>query len=119
MSDISEMPVTPETPTTPVTIDTPVTLETTPDEIVLPAVWNFRQLLIAFFVTLVLQSVFLPCMCYEGLAKVQFGMMFDGFVLIRILIALVRKERGRDWLVYVILLYSSPLWITILISCLH
>ncbi|MHB9022938.1 MAG: hypothetical protein ACYC7E_02000 [Armatimonadota bacterium] len=78
--------------------------------------WNFKSLLLAFIISLVLQQLFLPCMCYEGSVKLEFAMWFDAFVLLRILVAWVFKERGRSWLFYAVVLYTSPIWITMLVS---
>jgi hypothetical protein len=95
---------------------TPETSELEPQAAQTPALWNYRQLLIAILITLVSQLIFLPCMCMEGGVKVHFALMFDGFVMVRLLIAFMQQERGRTWLFYVVLLYTSPVWITILIS---
>ena len=40
-----------------------------------------------------------------------FALMFDLFVAGRILFAYVRNEKGRGWIFYVVLMYSSALWI--------
>ena len=82
------------------------------------ALWNYKALLLALGISFILQMMFLPCFCYEGGVKIDFAMKFDGFVLLRMLIACAYKERGRTWLFYAIILYTSPVWITILISAL-
>ena len=68
----------------------------------------------------VLQMIFLLFFCREGksVASIQmtFALMFDSFVLLRILIAWLRKECDRSWLFYAILLYTSPLWISSLFN---
>ncbi|HEY3375924.1 MAG TPA: hypothetical protein VGL77_00385 [Armatimonadota bacterium] len=82
------------------------------------APWNYQRLLLALVISFVLQMLFLPCMCAEGTGKVDFALMFDGYVVLRLLVAWLRNERGRTWVFYSVLLYTSPVWITILISVL-
>ena len=81
-----------------------------------PAVWNFRQLLIAFFVTLTIHTVILQGTDPIGPVLIRFSWMFDGLVLMRILVALVLNEHGRGWLFYMILLYTSPIWISFIVA---
>jgi len=78
--------------------------------------WNYPALLTALGISFVLQMLFLPCFCYQGEIKGDFALMFDAFVLLRIIIAALRKERGRTWLFYAMVLYTSPVWITILVA---
>ena len=75
--------------------------------------WDYRHLLVALVVAFVLQYLFLPCLCQIGEAKVKFALVFDGLVLLRIGIARLWRETGKGWLFYVILLYSSPVWISV------
>ena len=76
-----------------------------------PTGWNYVQLGYAFFISFLLQAMFLPCLCYLGTAKGRIAAIFDILVVIRTAIARITNERGRGWLFYVILLYTSVLWI--------
>lgn len=60
----------------------------------------------------VLQSLFLPCLCAKGTAKMAIGIGVDLLVLGRVLLAKLRKETNRDWIVYLILAASSVIWIS-------
>ena len=73
--------------------------------------WNFRQLVLALFVGLMLQSFFLPCLCAIGTAKITLVYCFDGLVLLRMLIAHRLHEKGSGWVFYVVLCYTSPAWV--------
>ena len=73
--------------------------------------WKFKHLLAALLVGFVLQSLWLPCLCDIGTAKITFAYAFDALVLVRVLIAHVCHETGKGWLFYVVLCYTSPAWI--------
>ena len=73
--------------------------------------WDYNALFKALAISVLLQTMFLSFLCFEGKIMTDFAMLFDAFVLMRILIAWLRKERGRTWLFYAILLYTSPIWI--------
>jgi hypothetical protein len=75
--------------------------------------WNYQHVLVGFAITVILQGLFLPCLCNIGQAKSVFGWVIDLLVAIRIAVAYLRKETGRGWLFYVVLLYTSPVWITL------
>jgi hypothetical protein len=73
--------------------------------------WDYRHVLAALFISFVAQSLFLPCLCQIGEAKMNFALILDGLVLLRIGIARLLREIGRGWVFYAALLYLSPLWI--------
>lgn len=73
--------------------------------------WDYRQLGAAFLVGLTLQGRVLPCLCPIGRAKMGVAFVFDAMVLGRILVAYYKKEQGRGWIFYSVLLYSSAFWI--------
>ena len=76
-----------------------------------PSAWNFKHLLAAWFIALVLQSLFLPCLCDIGTAKITFAYILDLLILFRIGIAYVFHENGGGWKFYAWLLWTSTLWI--------
>ncbi len=65
--------------------------------------WNYMAVLIAFLFALLLQFILLPCLCYEGTVKMQIAGVVDAMVLVRLLLARIRRERGRGWIFYAIL----------------
>jgi hypothetical protein len=76
-----------------------------------PIAWDYKQLLAALGIAVILQSLFLPCLCQIGLAKVDFAYILDALVLLRIGGAYIRHETGSGWRFYAGLLVTSPLWI--------
>lgn len=76
--------------------------------------WDYAQLICALVLAFLLQSLFLPCLCYIGTARMQFALIIDTLVLARIIVAGVMHERDRTWIFYIVLLYSSPIWICFL-----
>ena len=75
--------------------------------------WNYAQLALALVVAFVLDAMLLPCMCNIGTAKMQVALVFLALVVLRIVIARLMREKGKGWIFYLVLLYSSPLWIEI------
>ena len=73
--------------------------------------WNYAQLLLALIVAFVLESMLLPCLCNIGTAKMQVAFVFLALVVVRIAVARIIREKGKGWVFYTILIYSSPLWI--------
>jgi hypothetical protein len=73
--------------------------------------WNYQQLFAVLSIAFVLQSIFLPCLCSIGTAKIAFAYGLDGLVLLRIGLAHLRRETGGGWKFYAWLLGTSPLWI--------
>ncbi len=76
-----------------------------------PARWNFKHVWLAWAVGVAVQGLFLPCLCNIGIATMQFSFIFDGLMLVRILVAWHWEETGRGWVFYTWLCYTSPLWI--------
>ena len=76
--------------------------------------WNFTHLFLAWMVGILLQSIFLPCLCYEGTIKMYVALMFDLAVVLRGLVAWLLKEKNNTWIMYVVLCYSSFIWIDLL-----
>jgi hypothetical protein len=73
--------------------------------------WNFKHLLAAWFIALVLQSLFLPCLCDIGTAKITFAYILDVLILFRIGAAYFFHDTGAGWKFYAWLLWTSTLWI--------
>jgi hypothetical protein len=74
--------------------------------------WNFQHLFIAWVAGIVFQLLIIaPCCCYIGTATTLFTVVFDVVILLRIAIAYVLKEKGKGWILYCGLCYSSALWI--------
>lgn len=86
-------------------------MNTTASIVESPVRWNLRLLAVALFIGFILQSLFLPCLCAIGTAKIFFAYSFDGLILLRMLLAYFRRETGRGWLVYAVLCYTSAAWI--------
>jgi hypothetical protein len=76
--------------------------------------WNFRVLCFAFGLGIILQMVFLPCLCASGTAKMTMGWVVDGLVAGRVIVAWLIREKGSGWKFYAGLILTSPLWITLL-----
>ena len=82
--------------------------------IILPvkqAPWHYRELLLAFAISLVLQATFLTDLSRQGEVRIVFAGLFDLFILCRIFIARMMSEQGNGWIFYLVLTLSSPLWI--------
>ena len=92
---------------------TPATTQTLPID-VRKSSWNFRHLAAAFLIGLLLQSIFLPCLCDIGTAKTALALVFDGLVAVRVLVARLTREQGRGWIFYSVMLYTSVGWVTVL-----
>jgi hypothetical protein len=73
--------------------------------------WNYGHVLFALVIAFVLQSMFLPCMCQIGTGKMNFALVFDGLMALRIAAARIIKQRDNGWIFYTALIYLSPLWI--------
>lgn len=71
--------------------------------------WPKRRLYLACVVMFLISAGFQPT-C----APMQFQFAFPAFgsILVgyRTLIADIRREQNRDWIIYLVLLVSSPLW---------
>ena len=72
----------------------------TPTDNVVARPWPVKYALVWLMAGVVTQSVVLPCLCYEGTVKMQIAGLVDLLVLLRIVVAGVRKETGRGWIFY-------------------
>ena len=77
-------------------------------------VWNFKELLAAWGIAVILQLLILPCLCGIGTAKISFAIALDLLILARIGIAFRRRETGGGWKFYAWVLCTSPLWIELI-----
>ena len=75
--------------------------------------WNFRHLVCAYILGFILQGMFVPCLCNIGEAKMTYTFVLDVLVALRILVAFLIRERGRGWIFYAVLMYTSAGWIEI------
>jgi hypothetical protein len=82
-----------------------------PEAEILSKGWNYRFLIGCFFVGLLGQAIFLPCLCAIGNAKMTFAGILDILILSRCIVAHSRKETGSGWLFYAVLIATSPAWI--------
>lgn len=73
--------------------------------------WPLGVILATLVFIFLLQSIFLPCLCDKGTAKMTGALVVDGLILTRVVIAKLRKEANRDWILYLALSASSLLWI--------
>lgn len=81
-----------------------------------PADWDYIQLTCALILAFLVQSLFLPCLCRLGTARMQIAIIIDVMVAVRIIVARIRHEQGKGWIFYIVLLYSSPMWIRLLMQ---
>lgn len=58
----------------------------------------------------VLQQLFLNCLCWQGAAKTNFAGIVDLLIAIRLLAGWLFRETGRGWVYYYVVLLTSPLW---------
>jgi len=61
------------------------------------------------------QGVVLPCLCAKGTVKMEIGMGVDLIVVLRVLIAKLRREKGRSWMIYLLVAASSLEWIPMIV----
>jgi hypothetical protein len=73
--------------------------------------WNFRMLGVALVISFILQMILFDWLHSEGGTEAEFGLAWDAFVVARMVLAYFRKETGRDWLIYAVICYMSPIWI--------
>ena len=73
--------------------------------------WPLLIFLPTFMLAFLAQRAFLNCACCAGPAFLAAGMALDGLVLARVVVAYARRERNRAWLVYVLALLTSVLWV--------
>jgi hypothetical protein len=78
-----------------------------------PGHWNFKRLGIVFGVAIVLQALFLPCLCEAGAAKMRLALAVDLLVVIRLAMAYLVGEKGSGRKFYAWLLGTSPVWVNV------
>jgi hypothetical protein len=78
--------------------------------------WPFRGLALGMTAALVLQTLFLPCMCSMGAVKMYVGLGLDLLIGTRMLIAWYRHETNRDWIFYLVLALTSVFWIPLAVG---
>lgn len=75
--------------------------------------WHFGYVAAALLVGMVLQIIWLPCLCSIGKAKRAFAGMVDVLIILRILMAYFTKEESNGWKAHSILALSSFAWIDV------
>ncbi len=63
-----------------------------------------------------LQSIFLPCLCDRGTAKMILAFVVHALILVRVLIARLHRETNRDWIFYLAMGTSSLVWIPLAVG---
>lgn len=76
-----------------------------------PHRWPCLPLYIAVALALFVQVPHMVCACYIGGFQAEFAMLFDVAMLVRTIVADLRKERGYGWVIWVLLLLTSKWWI--------
>lgn len=72
--------------------------------------WCGLYMLVSIFGGILIQSVLLPSLNYEGVYKGWFALAIDVLVVIRIIVAKILKQTDRGWIFYCILMWlSGPL----------
>jgi hypothetical protein len=73
--------------------------------------WPIQFMLFSVFGGFVIQAVVSPCLCDIGSTKLLFGVIVDGLVLLRTLVAHRVREKGKGWIFYSALCLTSAAWI--------
>ena len=76
-----------------------------------PKRWPCGKLFVALVIMFVIQMLYLPCLCHIGAIKLEVALYFDALMFLRILVATLMRQRGRDWKIYFWALVTSPFWI--------
>jgi hypothetical protein len=76
--------------------------------------WDYSRLSWALVISLILQAIFLPCLCDVGTAKLRLALVVDAMIIARAGVSFLARESGSGWKFYTWLLYTSPLWISVL-----
>lgn len=80
----------------------------------LAPLWPAPWLVLAFAVLWILALMMTTCLCHRGAAKAGAISIAMWLICLRFFFAMVRKERSRTWIVYVILAaLLGPLTLTI------
>jgi uncharacterized Tic20 family protein len=69
------------------------------------AEWNYLAVLSALGGAIVLQSILGPTLCYLGTVNMYISLTVDSIVVLRLIAARMRRERGGGWVFYSILPY--------------
>jgi hypothetical protein len=77
--------------------------------------WNAQAVALSVPIAFIAQVLFTPCLCHLSAFVMGMAVVFDVLLLIRATIAHFLKERGRGWILYVLLSYTSPWWISWLV----
>jgi len=67
------------------------------------AEWNYTAMLVSLLIAMVLQSILLPCLCYAGTVNGCIAGAVDLCVVLRLIVARMRRERGKAWVFYALL----------------
>ena len=67
------------------------------------AEWDYRIMLVYLLIAMVLQSFCMPCMFHGGTVYAPIAGAVDIMVLLRLIVARMRKERSKGWIFYMIL----------------
>ena len=81
--------------------------------------WNYLAVLVSLLAAVVIQGAVLPCLCYEGTIKIRIALGVDALILIRVLVAWIRKERGKGWIFYAALPFVMILVIELAVYLQH
>jgi hypothetical protein len=82
-----------------------------------PKPWNFRHLLLALFIGVSMQAAGLSDFVDSCAVTCPIALMFDVLYLARVARAYWKKETGRGWILYIVLMYTSPYWIMLMFKC--
>ena len=88
------------------------------DKTLSPAIdrgWPLRTVIAAMVLILAVQATFLPCLCPTGAVRIKIALAVDLVVFVRVLIAMLRDENGRGWIIYLLLAASSLFWIPLIV----
>jgi hypothetical protein len=81
--------------------------------------WRYIHLFAAFIIGVMLQAILLPCCGGGARVILTYADIFDILVLLRVFAAWGLGEKGKGWIFYAGLLYSSPFWIVWLFDFLN
>lgn len=70
---------------------------------------------IALGVSFIMQLFAFDLSHVKGGTEWSLGLGWDAYVVIRMAVAYFRKDTGRDWIIYSILCWTSPLWISAIV----
>jgi hypothetical protein len=76
-----------------------------------PLAWPILACGFFLCLALLLQAMFLPCLCGDSIVKVKFAMYLDVLFVARVVVARICHQENRDWLIYVAIVVSSAFWI--------